>query len=120
MQPLPLKSYRIAIRELLEEAIERPEMYMSSLQDFESYLFGYDSAFMTMGFVEREKCFCHEFSDWLYKNKDLSCCSGWAYAIEHQCQLHGEEPNKAFFAYLTEFLRCWSPPAASPTHSTDE
>lgn len=81
-------------------------MYFSTLQELDSILFGHAVAHEQMGLITRDDAFNDSFRMWLYKNKRLSCESGWDRAIQARSK-DDEAAIATFKIWVIEFLDQW-------------
>ncbi len=105
---LPISDrYKAACANYVRQASERPGMFFRSLDDFESQMHGHAVAFIEFGDISGSTDrFNSQFGNWLYQNFQLSCCSGWAYAINRSTESEDHAEAK-FFELVEEFLEQW-------------
>ena len=82
-------------------------MYFQSLPEFEAILRGHELAFEQISGLSQHDLFHKRFSDWIYNRHELSCASGWAFAIVQYCAEKKLDPFTVFQHYVGEFLDEW-------------
>lgn len=100
--------YRNSCKVLVRAALQRPQMYFKSLEEFEAFMRGHEAAFGQIAHLDRSEMLQEGFSNWLYEKFGLSCASGWAYAIEQQSQKTGDAPLALFGRFVNAFFDSWN------------
>jgi hypothetical protein len=88
----------------LDEVRERPDMYIQSLRDLESEIWGYNFALRNHCIVEPVPKMCLHFLHWLYCRTGWSMDCGFALAIEREISDYKEQLN-TFFSLVDEYRK---------------
>lgn len=108
MRSISASDYHKACRDIVHAALQRPEMFFKSLEELEAIMRGHETAFRQMTRFDRTEMLHEQFSKWLFDRFGLFCASGWAYAIEQQCNETGDNPLKMYERYINAFFDEWN------------
>ncbi len=88
----------------LDQVRDRRTMYVESLSDLQSLIWGYYVALSQHGIVEPVPAMNHHFEIWVYYRTGWSAALGWAKTIERDIQ-SSDEQFKKFFSLVDEYKR---------------
>ena len=100
-------NYRQYCKDFIVDVLARPKMYFQTIDELESIMRGHQVAFDQIGAIGDGKTFHGCFSDWVFNKYQVSCSSGWAYAIKVISCDQGVEPIDLFSDYIDIFFSEW-------------